>query len=173
MSFTIYDASAPVFTRAMTNLQSWLDKAIAEGKTEAFLMEAKLAEDMRPLPAQIQMASDTAKNAIGRLLGIDPPSMPDTEASFAELKARCQKTIDFVNGFDAAAFADAADREVTLKFPNGMGYRFTGAQFLTGFALPNFFFHVTTAYAILRKEGVSLGKPDFLMHLGMPEAMEA
>jgi hypothetical protein len=171
MSFTIYDASAPVFTRAMTNIQAWLDKAIAEGKTETALMEAKLAEDMRPLPAQIQMASDTAKNTIGRLLGVTPPSMPDTEASFAELKARCQKTIDFVNSVDAAAFADAADREVVLKFPNGMGYRFSGAQFLTGFALPNFFFHVTTAYAILRKEGVSLGKPDFLMHLGQPEAM--
>jgi hypothetical protein len=172
MSFTIYDASAPIFTRAMTNMQAWLDKALAEGKTEAVLMEAKLADDMRPFPAQIQMASDTAKNTIGRLLGVTPPAMPDTEASFAELRDRCQKTIDFVNSFDAKAFEGAADRQVEVKFPNGMGYRFTGAQFLSGFALPNFYFHVTTGYAILRKEGVSLGKPDYLMHLGPPETME-
>ena len=173
MSFTIYDASAPVFVRAMTSIQAWLDKALAEGKSEAMLMEARLAPDMKPLPAQIQMASDTAKNAIARLAGIDAPSMPDTEANFAELKERCQKTIAFIEGGHSAALAEAGGREVVLKFPNGMGYRFKGAAYLTGFALPNFFFHVTAAYAILRAQGVAVGKPDFLQHLGMPEKIDA
>ena len=94
--------------------------------------------------------------------------MPDVEATFAELKERCARTIAFVEGIDPAALASGAEREVELKFPNGMGYRFSGQAYLTGFALPNFFFHVTTAYAILRSAGVSLGKPDFLQHLGPP-----
>lgn len=167
MSFTVYDASAPVFVNALTSMRAWLDKAAAE-RSEADLMEARLAPDMRPLPAQFQMASDTAKNAIGRLSGIDAPSMPDTEASFAELKDRCDRTIAFIESVDRAALDASAEREVMLKFPNGSGYRFTGRSYLTGFALPNFFFHVTTAYAILRAAGVTLGKPDFLQHLGPP-----
>ena len=168
MSFSIYDASAPVFTAAMTDIQAWLDKALAEGRGEAALLEAKLAGDMRPFPAQIQMASDSAKNAIARLTGVEAPSMPDTEASFAELKDRCARTVAFIQGVQRPAFDGAEDRTVELKFPNGMGYRFTGGQYLTGFAIPNFFFHVTTAYAILRNQGVALGKPDFLQHLGPP-----
>ena len=94
--------------------------------------------------------------------------MPDTEASFAELRERCDKTIAFLKEADAASLAGAEDRTVELRFPNGMGYRFTGSHYLTGFALPNFFFHATTAYAILRAGGVALGKPDFLQHLGAP-----
>ena len=167
MNFTIYDASAPVFINAMTNIQAWLDKAIADGKDEAVLLEARLADDMRPLPAQIQMASDSAKNAIARLAGIEAPSMPDTEASFAELKDRCRRTIAFIESIDRTALDGAEAREVVLKFPNG-GYSFVGRDYLTAFALPNFFFHVTTAYAILRAQGVALGKPDFLQHLGPP-----
>ncbi|HKR87330.1 MAG TPA: DUF1993 domain-containing protein [Phenylobacterium sp.] len=168
MSFTIYDASAPVFTAALTNMQGWLDKALAEGKSEAALMEARLAPDMRPFPAQFQMASDSAKSAVARLTGIEAPSMPDTEASFAELKARCQRTIDFIQSAPQSAFEAAETRTVELKFPNGSGYRFEGGGYLTGFALPNFFFHVTTAYALLRANGVAVGKPDFLAHLGPP-----
>jgi hypothetical protein len=154
-------------------MQAWLDKAIAEGKSEAALMEARLAPDMRPFPAQFQMASDTAKSTMARLAGIEAPSMPDTEASFAELKARCQKTIDFVGSVSRAALDGAEDREVVLKFPNGMGYRRKGGDYLTQFALQNFLFHVTTAYAILRNQGVNMGKPDFLQHLGMPEKIDA
>lgn len=172
MSFTIYDASAPVFTVALTNMQAWLDKALSEGKSEAALMEARLAPDMRPFSAQFQMASDTAKGAVARLTGIEAPSMPDTETSFAELKARCQKTIDFIKGVPASAFDGADGREVVLKFPNGQGYRFDGRGYLTGFALPNFFFHVTTAYALLRANGVAVGKPDFLQHLGAPVSLD-
>jgi hypothetical protein len=123
---------------------------------------------MRPLPAQIQISSDTAKGAIARLAGVEAPAMADTEASFADLKARCQHTIDFIQGVERSAFAGAEDRPVSLKFPNGSGYQFTGRTYLTGFVLPNFFFHVTTAYALLRANGVSVGKPDFLQHLGPP-----
>ena len=171
MSFSIYEASAPVFTSMLGNMKAWLDKAAAEGKDEAALMQARLAPDMRPLPGQFQMASDSAKNAIARLAGIEAPSMPDTEASFAELKARCDKTIDFIKGVDRSKFDDAAEREVVLKFPNGMGYRWSGRDYLPGFAQANFLFHATTAYAILRNQGVAVGKPAFMAHLGPPNAM--
>ena len=167
MSFTIYDASVPVFTNMLNDMRAWLDKAAAE-KSEAELLDARLAPDMKPLPAQYQMASDSAKNAIARLAGIEPPSMADSESSFDELRERCEKTVAYIESVDPAALAASADREIELRFPNGMGYRWNGRDYLTGFALPNFFFHVTTAYAILRAAGVSLGKPDFLQHLGPP-----
>ncbi|MDP8916311.1 MAG: DUF1993 domain-containing protein [Pseudomonadota bacterium] len=168
MPFTLYEASAPVFVRGMTAIEAWLDKALAEGGEEAALMEARLAPDMRPFPAQIQMASDTAKAAVARLTGTTAPAMDDTESSFAELKDRCRRTAAFIEGVDRSAFEGAEDREVELRFPNGMGYRWSGRDYLTGFALPNFFFHVTTAYALLRAGGGPLGKPDFLRHLGPP-----
>lgn len=167
MSFGIWEASVPVFVSSLTNMRDWLSKA-AEEKSEADLLEARLAPDMRPLPAQYQMASDSAKNALARLTGTEAPSMPDTEKSFVELKDRCNRTIQYLESFGPKSLAGSDDREVVLKFPNGMGYRFRGAEYLAGFALPNFFFHVTTAYAILRNAGVSLGKPDFLQHLGPP-----
>jgi hypothetical protein len=167
MAFGLFEASVPVFVNSLTNMRDWLDKAASE-KSEAELMDARLAPDMRPLPAQYQMASDSAKNALARLTGTEAPSMPDTEKSFAELKARCDRTIAYLNGFNASSLSGSEERQVELKFPNGSGYRFTGSQYLAGFALPNFFFHVTTAYAILRNAGVSLGKPDFLQHLGPP-----
>lgn len=173
MSFTVYDASAPVFVRAMTNISAWIDKALAEGKSEAELLEARLAPDMRPFTAQVQMSSDTAKNTIARLSGMQAPAMPDTEASLAELKDRCRRTIDFVQSVDRSSIEAGAEREIVLSFPNGVGYRFQGGDFLTGFALPNFFFHVTTAYALLRSKGVNVGKSDFLQHLGPPVAMIA
>lgn len=171
MSFSIYDASAPIFATALGNMAAWLDKAAAE-KDEGALLDARLAPDMRPLSAQYQFASDTAKFAIARLTGIEAPKMEDTEASFAELKARCQKTIDFINSVPRDAFEGAETREVTLRLPGGTGYRFEGAAYLSGFALPNFFFHVTTAYAILRNQGVSIGKPDYLQHLGAPVTLD-
>ena len=167
MSFGMWEASVPMFVNSLTNMRGWLDKA-AQEKDEATLMEARLAPDMRPLPAQYQMASNSAKNALARLTGTDAPSMPDTKKSFAELRDRCERTIDYVGGFDVRSLEGSEDREVVIKFPNGMGYRFRGGEYLAGFALPNFFFHLTTAYAILRNAGVSLGKPDFLQHLGPP-----
>lgn len=167
MSFGMWEASVPIFVNSLTNMRSWLDKA-AQEKAEPTLLEARLAPDMRPLPAQYQMASDSAKNALARLTGTQAPSMPDTENSFADLRTRCDQTIAYLKGFDLQSLKGSEDREVVITFPNGMGYRFVGAQYLASFALPNFFFHVTTAYGILRNAGVSLGKPDFLQHLGPP-----
>jgi hypothetical protein len=173
MSFSIYDASAPVFVNAFASIQDWLDKALAEGKAEAVLMEARLAPDMYPLPRQIQLASDGAKGCIARLAGVDAPPMADTEASFAELKARCQRTIDFIQSVDRGALAGAETRPIVLRFPGGKGFQFAGKDYLTSFALPNFFFHVTTTYALLRAGGVELGKLDFLGHLGGPVDLSA
>jgi uncharacterized protein len=167
MSFGMWEASVPVFVNSLTNMRGWLDKA-AQEKSETALLDARLAPDMRPLPDQYQMASDSAKNALARLTGTDAPSMPDTEKSFAELIDRCDRTIDYLKSFTGESLAGSQDRQVVIKFPNGAGYRFAGGGYLAGFALPNFFFHVTTAYAILRNAGVSLGKPDFLRHLGPP-----
>jgi hypothetical protein len=167
MTLSIHAASASVFVDMLSNMRAWLDKAAAE-KAEADLLEARLAPDMFPLPRQYQIASDSAKNAIARLCGIEAPVMEDSETSFAELKQRCDRTIAFIEGVDREALDAGGEREVELIFPNGMGYRFSGRAYLTGFALPNFYFHATAAYAILRAQGVSLGKPDFLQHLGPP-----
>lgn len=170
MAFSLYDASAPVFVNALSNMRAWLDKAEQTHDAKA-LFEAALAPDMRPLPAQYQMASDSAKNTIARIVGIEAPSMPDTEANFAELRERCDKTIAFVRSVDPATIAASNGREAVLAFPNGTGFKFEAGDYLTRFALPNFFFHVTTAYAIMRAQGVPLGKPDFLQHLGPPSAL--
>ena len=170
MQFTIYDSAAPVFVATLRNMRAWLDKAAAE-QNEAALMGARLAEDMHPLPRQFQFASDSAKFAVARLNGTEAPVMEDTESTFAELQARMDKTVAFVESVGPDAYAGAEDREVAIKFPNGMGYRFSGADYLRNLALPNFYFHATAAYAILRANGVSLGKPDFLAHLGMPVQM--
>lgn len=170
MTFTLYDASAPVFVSALTNMRAWLDKAATHEAAED-LVDARLADDMRPLAAQYQMASDTAKNALARLCGLEPPVMPDTESTLAELQARCDKTIAFLDSIDPALVNASEEREIVLKFPSGTGYRFTGADYLRRFALPNFYFHTTIAYAILRAQGVPLGKPDYLQHLGAPNAI--
>ena len=170
MTSSIYDSSAPVFINMLKSMRNWLDKAAAE-KDPIALVQARLFEDMRPLSAQYQMASDSAKNGIARLAGIDAPSMPDTETTFAELQDRCDRTIAFIESVDRAALEDSEERDVTMKFPNGMGYRWKGGFYLRNFALPNFYFHATTAYAVLRAQGVSLGKPDYLQHLGPPEQL--
>lgn len=170
MTFSIYDSSAPVFVTMLGNMKNWLDKAAAE-KPERELMEARIAPDMHPLPRQYQFVSDSSKFAVARLAGIEAPVMEDTEASFTELQARMDKTIAFIQGVDRAAFEGAETREVVIKFPDGRGYRFSGADYLKNFAMPNFYFHATTAYAILRMQGVSMGKPDYLQHLGMPEQL--
>ena len=161
MSFSIHQASAPVIVRALSNLSAMMDKALAAGLDEKVLLEARLTPDMHPFPRQIQMASDSAKGGIARLAGVEAPSMPDTETTFAELKERIARTIAFVKGVDASAFEGSEDREIVLTFP-GNSMTFTGADFLTGFMLPNFYFHITTAYALLRANGAPIGKMDFL-----------
>ncbi|MET0361746.1 MAG: DUF1993 domain-containing protein [Sphingobium sp.] len=168
MTITLFDASIPLFIDSLTNMRGWLDRAGEHG-VEADMIGARLSPDMRPLAAQYQMASDSAKNAAARLSGVQAPAMPDTEASFAELRDRCDRTIAFLSGMDRAQIDGQEERAVEMKFPDGRAFHFTGLSYLTGFALPNFYFHVTTAYAILRAQGVPLGKPDFLAHLAPPQ----
>ena len=166
MTFSIYDAASPIFVRGLTNLSGFLDKASAAGFDQAALVQARLHEDMRPLASQIQLASDSAKGAVARLAGVDNPAMADTETTFAELKDRIARTIAFIESIEPAAFVGAETRSVTVKTPNRQ-MDFDGAGYLTSFVLPNFHFHLTTAYAILRKEGVPLGKMDYLGRLAL------
>jgi hypothetical protein len=164
MSLSLYQTSVPAFVAMLTNIRNWLDKAAAQ-KDEAVLIEARLAPDMFALARQVQIVSDTAKGAAARLTGTEGPAMADTETSFAELKARCDKTIAYLQSVDRAALDAGGAREIVVTFPNGGGMRFDGLTYLTGFVLPNFYFHASMVYAILRAEGVEIGKPDFLAHL--------
>lgn len=165
MGLSMYQASVPGFVRALKSLKGFLAKgeAFAERKKAdpTVLLGARLAVDMHPLTRQVQMASDTAKGAAARLAGIEPPSMADTETSFAQLQSRLDATISFLESLTPEQFDGAESREVTMKTPS-VELKFSGADYLTGFAIPNNLFHVTTAYAILRHNGVDLGKMDFL-----------
>jgi len=165
MGFSLYDASIPVFVRALRNLAGLLEKgqadAVARGFDPGVLLAARLAPDMLALPRQVQIACDMAKNGAARLAGMDAPSFPDTEASFEELQARIAKTIGFIETVSAAQLDGAETRRIHLKFP-GQEMEFSGADYLTGFVLPNLYFHVTTTYALLRHNGVKIGKRDFI-----------
>jgi hypothetical protein len=154
----------PAFVSMLTNIKNWLDKAAAQ-KPETELIDSRLAPDMFALARQVQIASDTAKGAVARLTGSEAPAMADTEASFAELKQRCDRTIAFLQSIDATALEAGATREIEMKFPNGGGMRFDGLTYLQGFVLPNFYFHASMAYAILRAQGIDIGKFDYLAHL--------
>lgn len=165
MSLSLYDASIALYARMLGNLSHFLDKAEAfagEGKIElASLAEASLGHGMYPLTRQVQLASDAAKGGAARLAGVEPPPMPDTETTFAELKARIAKTLAFLDTIKGDQVEGHEDRQIVLTFP-GRTMEFTGESFLLTFSLPNFLFHVTTAYAILRSQGVPLGKMDYL-----------
>jgi hypothetical protein len=165
MTLSMYQASAPVFTRMLGNLAAIIGKAEADAAARGIdpqvFLTARLAPDMLPLTKQIQIASDAAKGAIARLAGIESPSYPDTETSFPELTARIHKTIDFIGSVTAAQIDGSEAKAITLKFP-GREIEFTGQSLLLGFSLPNFFFHITTAYDILRHLGVRLGKMDYI-----------
>ena len=165
MSFGMYQASAPVFTHYLTGLSGILDKgaAYAEAKKidPAVLVNARLFPNMFPLSRQVQIATDQTKGALARLSGSEVPSWPDTESTFPELKARVAKALDYAKGFKPEQINGSEDKNITLKI-GGQDMNFTGSKFLLHFSLPNFFFHVTTAYAILRHNGVEIGKPDFM-----------
>jgi len=165
MSVSLYEVSIPVFTLSLSNLAAILDKAASHAATKKVdpkvLPAARLIIDMLPLSSQIQIACDTAKGAAARLAGIEVPKHEDTEATLDELKARVAKTLDFIKTIKPEQLEGAERREIVLQFPQST-LKFTGVNYLTNFALPNFFFHVTTAYALLRKNGVDLGKRDFL-----------
>lgn len=165
MSFNMYQASVPVLVRYMKNMTAILDKAAAYCTAKkvdpTVLAGYRLAPDMFPLSRQIQIMTDGAKGCGARLAGVDIPSFPDTETTIDELKTRIAKTISFLEGLDPAQFDGSETRDIKLKIgPNDL--QFKGADYLTGFVLPNFYFHATTTYAILRHCGVEIGKRDYL-----------
>jgi len=165
MPLSLYDVSIPVFTLSLSNLSVILDKAASHAEAKKVdpkaIPQARLIVDMLPLSAQVQIACDTAKGAAARLAGVEVPKHEDTESTLAELKARVAKTLDFIKTIKPAQLQGAETREIVLQFPQG-ALKFNGLNYLTNFALPNFFFHVTMAYALLRKNGIDLGKRDFL-----------
>ena len=165
MKISMYQASAPRFANTLRNLSAILDKAQAfcEAKKidPATLGGLRLIADMFPLSRQVQIACDTAKGAVSRLAGVDIPKHDDTEQTPAELKQRIAKTIDYILSVSPDKLEGSDARPVTLKL-GGKDTTFTGLQYLLGHAYPNFYFHVATAYNILRANGVELGKRDFI-----------
>lgn len=165
MALNMYQASVPVFLQTLNALSAILTKAAAHAETKKIdptvLITARLAPDMHPLARQIQMVSDQAKGSAARLAGVDVPSFQDTEATFPELQQRITKTIDFVKSLKPAQFEGAEDRDVTLTL-GGQKVSWKGGIYLFHFVFPNFFFHASTAYDILRHNGVEIGKRDFL-----------
>jgi hypothetical protein len=165
MSISMYEVSIPMMTHGLANLTAILDKAAAHAEAKKFdpvvLAQARLFPDMYQLARQVQIACDTAKGAAARLAGIEVPKHEDTETTLAELKARIAKTVDFLKSVTPAQLKDAESRAIEIKFPNG-SWKFTGIAYLTDFVLPNFYFHTGMVYALLRKNGVEIGKMDFL-----------
>jgi hypothetical protein len=161
----IYDASVPIFIHFLTGLDSLLHKAEAFVQAKKVdpdaLLKARLYPDMFTFTRQVQLATDFAKGAGARLAGVPVPSYPDEEKSFDELHARIRKVTDYLRTLRKEQFADAADRTVTLKVGGGE-MSFKGSDYLNQFVLPNFYFHLTTAYDLLRHNGVELGKMDFM-----------
>lgn len=165
MTTSLYDFTVPALARALTNLSNQLDKANTHAAAKkcdfkAFA-EERLIADMLPLSAQVQVATDNAKGAVARLIGIEAPKYDDNDKTCEELKARITKTLDFLNSVRREQFAGAETREIVLTFPSAT-LKFTGQDYVTKFVLPNFYFHVAMAYALLRKNGVDIGKRDFL-----------
>ncbi|WP_426394097.1 DUF1993 domain-containing protein [Ralstonia sp. R-29] len=162
---SMYEFLVPTVNRMLGNLTALLDKAAAHAEAKKFdpanLLNARLAPDMHSFTRQVQIVCDMAKGGAARLSGTEVPSYADTEASIDELKARIAKTLAFVNSIDAAAFSGSEDRQVTLKSPT-RELQFNGLDYLRSFVLPNFYFHITTAYALLRHNGVEIGKQDYL-----------
>jgi uncharacterized protein len=165
MKISMYQASAPRFANTLRNLSAILDKAQAHCEAKkldpAVLGGMRLIADMFPLTRQVQIACDTAKGAVARLAGVEIPRHEDTEQTLAELKQRIAKTIDFILSVKPEKLEGTEDQEVTLRI-GGKDTTFKGMQYLLGHAYPNFFFHVTTAYNILRSNGVDLGKRDYI-----------
>ncbi len=165
MTFSMYDVSVPVFTRGLGQLAHLLDKGLAYAETQnidtATLVNARLAPDMFTLAGQVQSASDASKLAVARIAGIVAPSFPDTETTYEELQVRVTKTLDFIGTVDRAQIDGSDAREIVVK-ARGHELRFTPERYVLQFAIPNFFFHLTTAYGVLRHSGVPVGKLDYL-----------
>jgi uncharacterized protein len=165
MTLSMYQASVPVFVHMLGTLSAILDKGAAFAEARAIepsvLVNARLAPDMRPLSAQVQLATDMAIRGTGRLAGIEFPSNPDTESTFPELQERVNKALRFLEPLSPDQIDGSEDRAITLQMRDGE-LHFKGQDYLLNFLLPNLYFHVTATYLILRHNGVELGKRDFL-----------
>jgi hypothetical protein len=165
MSITMYSASVPVFVQMLGNLNGWIDKAEAHAASKKFdpvvLVGVRLAPDMLPLKTQVQIACDAAKFCVARLSGVDAPKFDDNEATLADLRERVKATIAYLESVPAAKIDGSDDKEISVPRRDGP-IIMTGEAYLKRFALPTFFFHVTTMYALLRHNGVEVGKRDYL-----------
>jgi hypothetical protein len=165
MTISVYDISIPALSRGLTNLSAILDKAAAHAAARKYdsgtLAQLRLFPDMHTLTRQVQIACDTAKGAAGRLAGIEIPKHEDTETTLDELKERISKTTGFLKTVSPDQVNGAETRSIEIKFPTG-AWKFTALAYITDFVLPNFYFHESMVYALLRKSGVEIGKTDFL-----------
>ncbi|MCU0774401.1 MAG: DUF1993 domain-containing protein [Ideonella sp.] len=166
MSISMHAAAAPVFSRLLGSMLGWLDKAQTHADARRFdssqYLGLRLAPDMLPFVRQVQIACDAAKGGMARLAGIEVPAWEDREASLDDLRARIRRTMEYVAGFTPAQLDGSESREIVLPSRHGEPLRMPGETFLKHYALANFHFHATLAYALLRHAGVDLGKADFL-----------
>jgi hypothetical protein len=166
MKITVQAVTVDVFANSLTSLQALLEKGLAHATARKFepsvLFNSRLAPDMLPLSRQVQLACDLAKNSVARLAALEPPRFEDTEKTIEELRARIARTIDYLKGVPASAFEGAEDRDLKVPVGPDKFLDFKGLDFVQRFAIPNVFFHITTAYAILRHNGVDIGKKDFI-----------
>ena len=166
MTHPVYTASIPVFIQMLGGLQAVLRKAEAHATEKKIdpnaLLQARLFPDMFPLLRQVQVASDFAKSVSARLAGVEVPKLDDNEQTFADLQVRIEAVLAFMRGLDGEQFADAAQREIITQAGTPKEKRFSGQSYLFNYGLPHFFFHTTTAYAILRHNGVEVGKKDYI-----------
>jgi hypothetical protein len=165
MALSMYQASVPVFNKMLGNLDHLFDKAVADAAARkydpAVLLQSRLAPDMFAFTRQVQIACDHAKGAPARLAGVEVPKFDDNETSFEQLKARVQKTRDFIAGLKPEQIDGSEERVITVK-AGPREFTFKGQDYLLTYAMPNFYFHYTTAYALLRHNGVAVGKTDFV-----------
>ena len=165
MSISLYQASVPPFVRMLTNLSEILNKAAVHAEAKkidpSIFINGRLAPDMFPLSRQVQIATDMVKGCAARLAGIEVPSYEDNEATFAELQARVAKTVAFLQSIEASQIDGSEERDITVKF-GSREFKFLGQAYLVDFVIPNFHFHLTCTYAILRHNGVDVGKMDYI-----------
>ena len=166
MTISLFDAAVPVFNQMLGGLSGVLSKAQTHAESRKIepdaLLQARLFPDMFPLLRQVRTACDFAKSVSARLAGLDVPAYDDHEVSFADLQARIDKTLAFINGLDPALFEGSASREIVTQAGTPKEKRFVGTSYLLNYGLPHFFFHVTTAFDILRHSGVEVGKKDYI-----------
>jgi hypothetical protein len=165
MSITMHSASVPIFVRMLGNLSGWLEKAEIHAQAKKFdpavYLVSRLAPDMLPFTKQIQIGCDAVKFGVARLAGVEAPKFADEEASIADLRERIRKTVEFIESVPAAQIDGTEAKDIVVPRRDG-SMTLKGEAYLKHFVLPNFFFHVTTTYALLRHCGVELGKADFL-----------